>query len=75
MAKNAPTNQPVDIPAEQGGGIVHAEADFFGQPQRGCGFGVGLGGESAIGAAKGDRVREGAPPPTVPDTAEPNPFK
>lgn len=71
MAKNAfGPSIPADRPAEQGGGIVHSEEAFFAQPRQGRGFGVGVGGESPIGAAKGDRVR--ARPPARPD---PKPFK
>lgn len=63
---------PADAPAEEGDGVVHAEADYFAQEQRGRGFGVGLGGEHAIGAAKGDRVRAGEPGPD--DLGEKAPF-
>lgn len=72
MAKNPySTSMPLDQPNELGGGLTHVEADFQGFPQRGRGFGQGLGGDSAIGAAKGDRVREGVPGPAELDEAFP----
>lgn len=62
MAKSAPNTQfPVDgrFPS-----TVEADSEGFDQVR---GFGLEVGGESPVGAAKGDRVRQGVPGPSYLD--------